>query len=55
MDSSKNPRWSREKISIQRGCRARQIERMKLEDGVRLHESVKVELETYARETGNVL
>ena len=24
---------------------------MKLEDGVRLHESVKVELETYARET----
>ena len=25
---------------------------MKLEDGVRLHESVKVELETYARETG---
>jgi type III restriction enzyme len=24
-----------------------------LEDGVRLHESVKVELETYARETGN--
>ena len=30
-----------------------EIERMKLEDGVRLHESVKVELETYARETGN--
>jgi type III restriction enzyme len=29
------------------------IERLKLEDGVRLHESVKVELETYARETGN--
>ena len=29
------------------------IERMKLEDGVRLHESVKVELETYARETNN--
>jgi type III restriction enzyme len=28
------------------------IEQMKLEDGVRLHESVKVELETYARETG---
>jgi type III restriction enzyme len=26
------------------------IERMKLEDGIRLHESVKVELETYARE-----
>lgn len=29
------------------------IERLKLEDGVRLHEIVKVELETYARETGN--
>jgi type III restriction enzyme len=27
-----------------------EIERMKLEDGIRLHESVKVELETYARE-----
>jgi len=26
---------------------------MKLEDGIRLHESVKVELETYARSTGN--
>jgi len=30
-----------------------EIERLKLEDGVRLHESVKVELETYARETFN--
>lgn len=30
-----------------------EIERMKLEDGIRLHESVKVELETYARETDN--
>jgi len=29
-----------------------QIEEIKLEDGVRLHESVKVELETYARQTG---
>lgn len=29
-----------------------QLERIKLEDGVRLHESVKVELETYARQTG---
>ena len=29
-----------------------EIERLKLEDGVRLHESVKVELETYARESG---
>jgi type III restriction enzyme len=28
-----------------------EIERLKLEDGVRLHESVKVELETYARES----
>lgn len=31
------------------------IEQMKLQDGVRLHESVKVELETYARETGNAI
>ncbi len=31
------------------------IELMKLQDGVRLHEQVKVELETYARETGNVI
>jgi len=29
-----------------------EIERLKLEDGVRLHESVKVDLETYARESG---
>ncbi len=29
------------------------IERLKLEDGIRLHEGTKVELETYARETGN--
>jgi len=30
-----------------------EIEKLKLEDGVHLHESIKVELETYARETGN--
>jgi type III restriction enzyme len=30
-----------------------EIERLKLEDSLRLHESVKVELETYARKTGN--
>jgi len=35
------------------GMSAEEIERLKLEDGVRLHESVKVELETYARETDN--
>lgn len=29
-----------------------QLQQIKLEDGVRLHESVKVELETYARQTG---
>lgn len=29
------------------------IERLKLEDGIRLHEGTKVELETYARETEN--
>lgn len=35
------------------GMAPEEIERLKLEDGVRLHESVKVELETYARESGN--
>lgn len=35
------------------GMAPEEIERLKLEDGVRLHESVKVELETYARETDN--
>lgn len=35
------------------GMTPSEIERLKLEDGIRLHESVKVELETYARQTGN--
>jgi hypothetical protein len=35
------------------GMSPEEIERLKLEDGVRLHESVKVELETYARESDN--
>lgn len=35
------------------GMSAEEIERLKLEDGIHLHESVKVELETYARETDN--
>ncbi|HVQ38308.1 MAG TPA: DEAD/DEAH box helicase family protein [Pyrinomonadaceae bacterium] len=35
------------------GMSSEEIEKLKLEDGVRLHESVKVELETYARETNN--
>jgi type III restriction enzyme len=35
------------------GMSAEEIERLKLDDGVRLHESVKVELETYAREAGS--
>jgi type III restriction enzyme len=34
------------------GMSSDEIERLKLEDGVRLHELVKVELETYARQTG---
>jgi len=37
------------------GMPAEQIERLKLEDGIRLHESVKVELETYARASGNAI
>ena len=32
------------------GMTSDEIEKMKLEDGIRLHESVKVELETYARQ-----
>jgi type III restriction enzyme len=35
------------------GMAPEEIERLKLEDGIRLHESVKVDLETYARETAN--
>jgi type III restriction enzyme len=31
---------------------ADELEKLKLEDGIRLHEQVKVELETYARQTG---
>jgi len=34
-----------------KGMSTEEIELLKLEDGVRLHESVKVELETYARES----
>lgn len=37
------------------GMSTEEIERLKLEDGVRLHKSIKVELETYARETGNAI
>ncbi|ACI97544.1 DEAD/DEAH box helicase [Rhodospirillum centenum] len=37
------------------GMSIEEIERLKLEDGVRLHEGVKVELETYARQTGNAI
>jgi type III restriction enzyme len=37
------------------GMTVEAIELMKLQDGVRLHEQVKVELETYARESGNVI
>jgi type III restriction enzyme len=37
------------------GMSPEEIERLKLEDGIRLHESVKVDLETYARETGNLI
>ena len=35
------------------GMTAEAIELMKLQDGVRLHEQVKVQLETYARESGS--
>lgn len=38
-----------------KGMTVEAIERLKLDDGVRLHESVKVELETFARETENLI
>jgi type III restriction enzyme len=34
------------------GMSAEELEKLKLEDGIRLHEQVKVELETYARQSG---
>jgi type III restriction enzyme len=37
------------------GMAAEQLERLKLEDGLRLHERTKVELETYARESGQAV
>ncbi len=37
------------------GMSPEEVEKLKLEDGIRLHESIKVELETYARETGNAI
>ena len=37
------------------GMSAEQIEKLKLEDGVHLHEGLKVELDTYHRETGQPL
>lgn len=37
------------------GMSSEEIERLKLEDGLRLHESVKVDLETYARENDNLI
>lgn len=44
-------------VATQRGFDAAsltppQVEKIKLEDGIRLHETAKVELQTYARETG---
>lgn len=37
------------------GIPVAELERIKLEDGIRLHENVKVELDTYARESGRAL
>ncbi|MGO7643805.1 DEAD/DEAH box helicase [Rhizobium ruizarguesonis] len=48
----KDPAVVTRKNFIAAGKPPEAIELMKLEDGVRLHESVKVELETYARENG---
>jgi type III restriction enzyme len=51
----KEPAVATRKDFIPIGMSADEIERLKLEDGVRLHEIVKVELETYARETDNAI
>ncbi|WP_313554716.1 DEAD/DEAH box helicase [Agrobacterium cavarae] len=48
----KDPAVVTRKNFIAAGKTSEAIQLMKLEDGVRLHESVKVELETYARENG---
>ncbi len=41
------------RTSSRRKIATEQLQQIKLEDGVRLHESVKVELETYARQVGD--
>lgn len=48
----KDPAVVTRKNFVAAGKTPEAIQLMKLEDGVRLHESVKVELETYARENG---
>jgi type III restriction enzyme len=48
----KDPAVVTRKNFIAAGKSPEAIQQMKLEDGIRLHESVKVELETYARENG---
>jgi type III restriction enzyme len=49
----KEPAVVTRKNFVPAGMSQEEIEKLKLEDGVHLHESIKVELETYARETGN--
>jgi type III restriction enzyme len=49
----KDPAVVTRKNFVPSGMSQDAIEKLKLEDGVHLHESIKVELETYARETGN--
>lgn len=48
----KDPAVVTRKNFIAAGKSSEAIQQIKLEDGIRLHESVKVELETYARENG---
>ena len=50
--SSRSLPSSPARTSIRAGKSPEAIERLKLEDGIRLHESIKVDLETYARENG---
>ncbi len=49
----KEPAVVTRKNFVAAGMPQEEVEKLKLEDGVHLHETIKVELETYARETGN--
>lgn len=51
----KNPAVITRKDFNPSGMSQEEIDRMKLEDGIRLHENIKVDLETYARENSKTI